>query len=230
MVVNTIAKFLAPFAPSRNVPKTYWRAETHWSVTPKNLLILFSGLFLMGLSGSLSVKSNIGNTPWTALAQGLSRQTNTSIGISFFMVSCLVLLIWFPLKVRPGFGTIANMVFFAAALQVGVTLIPSSTDFFLSLIMVLSAIALSGFGTALYISCGLGAGPRDGWMIGFVDRTNLKLWKIRLVIELFALITGFLLGGKVGIGTVLIMLFIGQAIAISLTLLDTFSRWQTRSE
>ena len=177
----------------------------------------------MGIGGSLSVQSNLGNPPWTVLAQGISKQAGISLGWAFFIVSCLVLLIWFPLKVTPGFGTIANTVFFAASLQLGVTIIPAQENFKLSLLMVLCGISLVGFGTALYISCGLGSGPRDGWMIGLLERTGIRIWKIRFVIECFALTSGYLLGGKIGIGTVLVMLFVGQAIAISFTLLDRFS-------
>ena len=223
MSTASLARALKFFAPARAVPKTSWSAPTYWTIRPKTFLILISGLFLMGIGGSLSVQSNLGNPPWTVLAQGISKQAEISLGWAFFIVSCLVLLIWFPLKVTPGFGTIANTVFFAASLQLGVTIIPAQENFKLSLLMVLCGISLVGFGTALYISCGLGSGPRDGWMIGLLERTGIRIWKIRFVIECFALTSGYLLGGKIGIGTVLVMLFVGQAIAISFTLLDRFS-------
>jgi uncharacterized membrane protein YczE len=223
MSTASLARALKFFAPARAVPKTSWSAPTYWTIRPKTFLILISGLFLMGIGGSLSVQSNLGNPPWTVLAQGISKQAGISLGWAFFIVSCLVLLIWFPLKVTPGFGTIANTVFFAASLQLGVTIIPAQENFKLSLLMVLCGISLVGFGTALYISCGLGSGPRDGWMIGLLERTGIRIWKIRFVIECFALTSGYLLGGKIGIGTVLVMLFVGQAIAISFTLLDRFS-------
>ena len=223
MSTASLARALKFFAPARAVPKTSWSAPTYWTIRPKTFLILISGLFMMGIGGSLSVQSNLGNPPWTVLAQGISKQAGISLGWAFFIVSCLVLLIWFPLKVTPGFGTIANTVFFAASLQLGVTIIPAQDNFKLSLLMVLCGISLVGFGTALYISCGLGSGPRDGWMIGLLERTGIRIWKIRFVIECFALTIGFLLGGKIGLGTVLVMLFVGQAIAISFTLLGRFS-------
>ena len=223
MSTASLARALKFFAPARAVPKTSWSAPTYWTIRPKTFLILISGLFIMGIGGSLSVQSNLGNPPWTVLAQGISKQAGISLGWAFFIVSCLVLLIWFPLKVTPGFGTIANTVFFAASLQLGVTIIPAQENFKLSLLMVLCGISLVGFGTALYISCGLGSGPRDGWMIGLLERTGIRIWKIRFVIECFALTSGYLLGGKIGLGTVLVMLFVGQAIAISFTLLDRFS-------
>ena len=223
MRTASLARALKFFAPAHAVPKTSWSAPTYWTIRPKTFLILISGLFMMGIGGSLSVQSNLGNPPWTVLAQGISKQAGISLGWAFFIVSCLVLLIWFPLKVTPGFGTIANTVFFAASLQLGVTIIPAQDNFKLSLLMVLCGISLVGFGTALYISCGLGSGPRDGWMIGLLERTGIRIWKIRFVIECFALTSGFLLGGKIGLGTVLVMLFVGQAIAISFTLLGRFS-------
>ena len=223
MSTASLARALKFFAPARAVPKTSWSAPTYWTIRPKTFLILISGLFMMGIGGSLSVQSNLGNPPWTVLAQGISKQAGLSLGWAFFIVSCFVLLIWFPLKVTPGFGTIANTVFFAASLQLGVTIIPAQNNFKLSLLMVFFGISLVGFGTALYISCGLGSGPRDGWMIGLLERTGIRIWKIRFVIECFALTSGFLLGGKIGLGTVLVMLFVGQAIAISFTLLGRFS-------
>lgn len=223
MGTSSLARSLKFFAPARAVPKTSWSAPDFWTVRPKTFLILISGLFMMGIGGSLSVQSNLGNPPWTVLAQGISHQAGISLGWAFFIVSCFVLMIWFPLRVTPGFGTIANTVFFAASLQLGVTLIPPQHNFRLSLFMIFCGISLVGFGTALYISCGLGSGPRDGWMIGLLERTGIRIWKIRFVIECFALTSGYFLGGKIGLGTVLVMLFVGQAIAISFTLLDKFS-------
>jgi len=223
MLTPSLSRTLKFFAPSRSVPKTSWCAPNYWTVRPKTFLILISGLFMMGIGGSLSVQSNLGNPPWTVLAQGISKQAGITLGWAFFLVSCCVLLIWFPLKVTPGFGTVANTLFFAASLQLGVTIIPQQHNFKLSLLMIICGISFVGFGTALYISCGLGSGPRDGWMIGLVERTGIRIWQIRLFNECFALAGGYLLGGKIGLGTVLVMLFVGQAIAISFTLLDNFS-------
>ena len=223
MGTPSLLRALKFFAPARTVPKTTWSAPSYWTVRPTTFLILISGLFMMGIGSSLIVQSNLGNPPWTVLAQGISLQAGITLGWAFFIVSCFVLLIWFPLKVTPGFGTLANTVFFAASLQLGVTLISFQKNFELSLLMIFCGISLVGFGTALYISCGLGSGPRDGWMIGLLEITGVRIWKIRFVIECFALLGGYLLGGKVGVGTILVMLFVGQGIAISFTLLSNFS-------
>ena len=211
------------FAPARTVPVTSWTAPSLWAITLPRLVILLTGVFLMGIGGAMTVQSDLGNPPWTVLAQGLAVQLSIPLGWAFFLVSCLVLLIWIPFHVAPGFGTFANAIVFAAALEVGVSAIPQQNNFVISVLMVLLGIFLVGFGTALYITCGLGAGPRDGWMIGLVKRTGIRIWQIRFAMEAFALSIGFLLGGKVGLGTVLVMLLIGQTVGISFTLLSRVS-------
>ena len=212
--------FVKFFAPAKTVPRTSWTAPSLWSVTPRRLAILLFGVFIMGIGGATTVQSELGNPPWTVLAQGLAIQLEIPLGWAFFLVSCLVLLVWIPLRVTPGFGTITNAVVFAASLQFGISIIPKQDSFTISLLMVLVGIFLVGFGTAIYITCGLGQGPRDGWMIGFVKRTGIRIWQIRFAMEAFALTIGYLLGGKVGLGTVLVMLLIGQTVAISFTLLS----------
>lgn len=212
------------FIPARTVPQTTWTASSLWSITPKRLVILLFGLFLMGIGGAITVQSELGNPPWTVLAQGLAQQLAIPLGWAFFIVSCLVLLVWIPLRIMPGFGTLANTAVFAASLQLGVTVIPTQENFVASLVMVLVGILLVGFGTALYITCGLGPGPRDGWMVGIVKRTGIRIWKIRFGMEFFALSLGYLLGGTVGIGTVLVMMLIGQTIAISFTVLGSIPK------
>ncbi len=213
-------KFVKFFAPSKTVPKTAWTAPTLWALSPIRFVILVFGVSLMGLGGAVTVQSELGNPPWTVLAQGLAMQLSIPLGWAFFIVSCVVLLLWIPFRVSPGFGTLTNAVVFAAVLDFGVSTIPQQDNFLVSVLMVLLGIFLVGFGTALYITCGLGAGPRDGWMIGLVKRTGIRIWQIRFAMEAFALSIGFLLGGKVGLGTVMVMLLIGQTVAISFTLLS----------
>lgn len=215
-----MSKLVKFFAPAKTVPKTSWTAPSLWSLTPSRLMILLFGVFIMGIGGATTVQSELGNPPWTVLAQGLAIQLDIPLGWAFFLVSCLVLLVWIPLRVTPGFGTITNAVVFAASLQFGISIIPKQDSFAISLLMVLVGIFLVGFGTAVYITCGLGQGPRDGWMIGLVKRTGIRIWQIRFAMEAFALTLGYLLGGKVGLGTVLVMLLIGQTVAISFTLLS----------
>jgi uncharacterized membrane protein YczE len=178
--------------------------------------ILFFGLFIFGLGDSLLVQSNTGNAPWTVLAQGVANKLNISIGVSTFAISTLILLLWIPLKEKPGFGTLANIVIIAGAIQIGVNVFPLASNFFVGVAMDFLGIAMVGIGSALYITCALGPGPRDGLMTAIHKRTGVRVGRVRLGIEGTVLILGALLGGTVGLGTALFALFIGQSIAISL--------------
>lgn len=178
--------------------------------------ILFFGLFIFGLGDSLLVQSNTGNAPWTVLAQGVSKKLEISLGISTFAISTLVLLLWIPLREKPGFGTIANIVIIASSIQLGVNVFPLANNFVLGVAMDLFGIALVGIGSAIYITCALGPGPRDGLMTAIHNRSGIRVGRVRLGIEGTVLILGGLLGGTIGLGTALFALFIGQSIAISL--------------
>jgi len=138
-----------------------------------------------------------------------------NLGWATFLISCVVLLLWIPLKEKPGFGTVLNIIVIAWALQIGVDLFPRQNNFFSGLLFSLSGIILVGIASSLYITCGLGPGPRDGWMTGIHHRTGIRVGRVRLGIEAVVLIAGFTLGGRVGLGTALFALFIGQSIAIS---------------
>jgi len=150
------------------------------------------------------------------LAQGVSELFEISLGWSTFLISSFVMLLWIPLRERPGFGTLSNIVVIAVAIQLGTTVFPTSDRFLVSLLYCFLGIALVGVGSAFYITCGLGSGPRDGLMTALHSRTGFRIGRVRLVIEAFVLILGAILGGTVGLGTLLFALFIGQAIAISL--------------
>jgi uncharacterized membrane protein YczE len=138
------------------------------------------------------------------------------MGWSTFAISTLVLLLWIPLREKPGFGTISNIVIIAGAIQIGVTIFPEQNNYAIGVIYCLLGIAMVGFGSALYITCGLGPGPRDGLMTALHHRSGVRIGRVRLGIEGFVLAAGWLLGGTVGLGTLLFALFIGQSIAISL--------------
>jgi uncharacterized membrane protein YczE len=161
------------------------------------------------------VQSNIGNAPWTVFAQGLSLRTGISLGWATFFTGCAVLLLWIPLKERPGFGTLANIAIISAAIQFGVDHLPLQTTLLGGVSSALFGIALVGVGSSLYITCGLGPGPRDGAMTGIHQRTGIRVGRVRMGIEVTVLIVGALLGGKIGLGTALFALLIGQAVAIS---------------
>ena len=202
--------------PHRTVPITPWTASSRWDISVKRTLILFFGLFIFGLGDSLLIQSQIGNAPWSVLAQGLSERLEITLGWSTFLVSSLVLFLWIPLRERPGFGTLSNIVVIAVAIQLGITFFPQQNVFWISLVYCLIGIAMVGVGSALYITCGLGSGPRDGLMTAIHFRSGYRIGRVRLSIEAFVLILGAVLGGTVGIGTLLFALLIGQSIAISL--------------
>ena len=169
---------------------------------------LVAGLLFIGFSISISVRAELGVAPWDVLHQGLAKATGTSIGVVLIVVGLLVLLAWIPLRQHLGIGTILNTLSIGFIANLGLEWIPEQHA--LAARIALLALAVFGFGLGggLYIGCGLGPGPRDGLMTAITAR-GYRLWIVRTVIECSVLVVGFLLGGKVGIGTVVIALTIG---------------------
>ena len=210
---------LKAFKPHKTVPVTPWRANSRWDLSPLRILILFFGLAIFGLGDSLFIQAGIGNAPWTVFAEGLTYKTGMSIGFATFVISVFVLLLWIPLKERPGFGTLSNIVLIATFIELGTHIFPEANTFAVGVIYNFIGISLVGIGSALYITCGLGPGPRDGAMTGLHYRTGVRVGRVRMAIEVTVLAIGFLMGGTVGVGTALFALFIGQSVAISLGIL-----------
>ena len=222
---NWLAKVASFLKPSRTIPNTPWRADSTWSLGIgkhhiQRLVILIFGLTIFGIGEAFLVVTGLGNSPWIVLSEGISLHSPLNIGESTFFVSVSVLLLWIPLRQRPGFGTLANIVVIAASVELGLFLIPEVDNLPLKYFYVLFGIALVGVGSALYITCGLGAGPRDGLMTGLHYKTGVRVGRVRLMIEVAALSVGATLGGSVGIGTALFALLIGQSVAISLGVVD----------
>lgn len=221
---NYLAEIGRFLKPHRTIPKTPWTATSRWSVNLKNLPILFFGLAIFGIGDALLIQSTIGNSPWSVFAQGLSLRTPLSVGEATAITSIAVLLLWIPLKERPGFGTLANIALIAVFIQVGVDHIPKiEMNIPLQILYVLIGIGLVGMGSALYITCGLGPGPRDGLMTSIHNKTGIRIARVRLSIEITVLIIGALLGGSVGIGTAMFALLIGNSIATNLNIVSKFS-------
>ena len=202
--------------PHKTIPVTPWRAQNRWDLSLSRVAILCFGLFIFGIGDALLIQSNLGNAPWSVLAQGLAKTFNSEIGLLTFIISAIVLLLWLPLKEKPGFGTVANIVIIAAAIQLGVDYIPPADNTIWGMVYIFSGIALVGAGSSLYITCGLGAGPRDGLMTALHQKTGIRVGRVRLAIEGTVLLLGALLGGQLGVGTALFALLIGQSIAIFL--------------
>jgi uncharacterized membrane protein YczE len=208
--------FLEFLRPHKTVPKTPWSAASRWDLSPARIGVLFFGLFIFGLGDSLLIQSTIGNAPWSVLAQGVSGKLDITMGWSTFAISSLVLLLWIPLKEKPGFGTLSNIVIIATAIQIGVSIFPEQNNYGFGVIYCLIGIGMVGLGSALYITCALGPGPRDGLMTALHNSTGVRIGRVRLAIEGSVLVAGWLLGGTVGLGTLLFALLIGQSIAIAL--------------
>jgi len=205
--------------PHKTVPITPWRANSRWDLSPLRVFILFFGLAIFGLGDSLFIQAGIGNAPWTVFAEGLTYKTGMSIGLATFVISVFVLLLWIPLRERPGFGTLANILLIASFIEIGTHLFPVAESFAVGIVYNFIGISLVGIGSALYITCGLGPGPRDGAMTGLHYRTGVRVGRVRMAIEITVLVIGFLMGGTVGVGTALFALRIGQSVAISLGIL-----------
>jgi len=215
-LMSLTSRFMEFLRPHKTIPITPWRAAGRWDLSVSRVSILFFGLFIFGIGDSLLIQSNLGNAPWSVLAQGLAKTFDSEIGLLTFVISAVVLLLWVPLKEKPGFGTLSNIVIIAGAIQLGIDFVPPAENTIVGLIYVFMGIALVGAGSSLYITCGLGPGPRDGLMTALHHKTGIRVGRVRLAIEGTVLVLGALLGGHLGVGTALFALLIGQSIAIFL--------------
>ena len=179
------------------------------------MAILVIGLSFFGIGEAFLVQSMLGNSPWTVLAQGVSIKTSLPLGLVTGMISVVVLLLWIPLRERPGLGTISNIIVIPISLQIAITVLPETDSTILGLVFALLGVATIGMGSALYISCLLGPGPRDGLMTALHHRTGIRVGRVRLCIEAVVFLIGWALGGRIGVGTALFALLIGQSMAIS---------------
>ena len=213
-----LRELLKHLKPHKTVPVTPWRAESRWDLSVSRVLILATGLIIFGFGDAFVVQSNLGNAPWTVFAEGISERTGMSLGLSTLVISAFVMLLWIPLKEKPGFGTLANMFLIAWAIQFGVDHFPLQHDFFPGVLSAFFGVALVGFGSSLYLTCALGPGPRDGAMTGIHNKTRVRVGRVRMGIELIVLTIGVALGGRIGLGTAIFALFIGQSVAIFLGL------------
>ncbi len=179
---------------------------------------LLVGLMLYGFSMALMVRAGLGLDPWDVFHQGLSLRTGMTIGTASAVAGVAVLLAWIPLRNRPGIGTLANVVVIAVTVDAALAVLPAPTGLGPRVAMMLGAVALNAVATVLYIGAGLGPGPRDGLMTGLVARTGKSVRLVRTTIEATVLVSGWLLGGSVGVGTVVYALAIGPLVQLILRL------------
>ncbi len=175
----------------------------------RRLVQLYVGLALYGASSALLVASGLGLEPWNVLHQGLAELTGLTIGVVSIIVGAAVLLLWIPLRQRPGLGTVSNVFVVGLAMDGTLALLPDVHGLAVRIPLLLAGIVLNGVATGLYISASFGPGPRDGLMTGLHQRTGRSVRLIRTAIEVAVVATGFALGGTVGIGTLLYALAIG---------------------
>ncbi|WP_181445513.1 YczE/YyaS/YitT family protein [Flexivirga caeni] len=186
---------------------------------PSRLVRLFAGLSLYGLAMALFVRAGLGLDPWDVLHYGVARHLGLDFGTTVILVSVPVLLLWIPLRQWPGLGTIANAIWIGIATDVFLAVIPTGLALGLRIAMLPIALVINGIGGALYIGSQLGPGPRDGLMTGLHRRTGISLRLVRTTLELSVLVVGWLLGGVVGIGTVLYAVAIGPLVQFFLRFL-----------
>ena len=177
------------------------------------------GLFLYGYAIGMMVRAGIGVGPWDVLSQGISLHTGIPFGWVTNIVGALVLLLWIPLRQRPGIGTLLNVLLVGTSAQVGLWTIPAQHELWAQVLLFAGGLALLAVATGLYIGAGFGPGPRDGLMTGIHSRFGWKIWMVRTAIELSVLAVGWLLGGNVGIGTVAFAVLIGPMVNVTMPLL-----------
>ena len=186
---------------SHKIPVTPWRAQSTWAIRPRMVFPLFGGLAAFGFGEGLLVQSQWGASPWTVFAQGIAKHAHISLGWATALISVVVLIFWFPLRQRPGFGTVSNVVIIAYVLDLTTYAVAAPHAVWLKIVYVVGAGLSIGVGSAFYLTCNLGPGPRDGLMTGLHRQLGVSVVYIRLTIELVVLTIGWLLGGRVGVAT-----------------------------
>jgi uncharacterized membrane protein YczE len=190
----------------------------------RRFLQLQAGLVLYGFSMALMLRANLGLDPWDVFHQGVAMRIGWSFGTVVIVVGALVLLLWLPLRQKPGIGTVSNIIVIGLAVDASLWLLAAPEGYPARLSMLIAGIVLNGIAGGAYIGAGLGPGPRDGLMTGFVGRTGLSIRLVRTTIELTVLAIGWLLGGTVGLGTVLYALSIGWLVQVFLPLFTIGSK------
>jgi uncharacterized membrane protein YczE len=190
----------------------------------RRLLQLSLGLFLFGFSTALMVRAGLGLNPWDIFHQGVADRLGWSIGSVIVATGALLLLLWIPLRERPGIGTVSNMLFVGVAANWSLSVLPGAEGLPLQILFLVGGVVLQGLAAGIYIGAGLGPGPRDGLMTGLVARTGWSIRSVRGGIEVTVVAAGWLLGGTVGIGTLVYAVAIGPLVQIFLPLFTVGKR------
>ena len=209
-----------------SVPLVSWSSIKPNNFKPKfkTFFFLCLGLFIFGLGESVLVVSDYGVTPWTVLAEGVAKKIDIGIGLSTFIISCIVLIFWLPLKLKPGFGTLMNILIIAMTMGGTIPFLYFLNDFFNGLFLSFLGTMLVGFGSGIYLIANLGPGTRDGLMTGISKKYNKPISLIRFTIEFSVVFFGWILGGTLGIGTIIFAVFIGPFVSLSLKIVFFLNR------
>jgi uncharacterized membrane protein YczE len=210
------------FLKIKKIPKVHWSSNKPYNFKPKfsTFFFLCFGLALFGLGEGLLIVSFTGASPWSVLAQGISLNVNLSIGTITLLISLVVLIFWMPLGQKPGMGTILNAIIIAIMIDVCIKYVPTPSHYSHQLILASLSVITVGLGGGIYLVSNLGAGPRDGLMIGLQKKTNFPIALVRAFLEISVVSIGWYLGGKAGIGTLLFAFGIGPCVALGLYLVD----------
>ena len=210
------------FLKIKKIPKVKWSSEKPFNFKPKfsTFFFLCFGLSIFGLGEGLLIVSFTGASPWSVLAQGISLNVNLSIGTITLLISIAVLILWIPLGQKPGMGTIFNALIIAIMIDLCIKYVPTPSNYIHQLLLAVISVVMVGIGGGIYLVSNLGAGPRDGLMIGLQKLTNFPIAAVRGTLEISVVSIGWYLGGTVGIGTLLFAFGIGPCVALGLYLVD----------
>lgn len=191
---------------------------------------LIPGLLLYGIADAFMIQAALGVDSWTVFAQGISVRTGLSIGLLTNLIGLFVLLLWIPLRQKPGLGTVLNILLVGPGIELGLWLLPTPEALWLRVAYFVAGLLLLAIASGIYIGAHLGPGPRDGLMTGIHARFGTPLWASRTAVEVTVLVVGWILGGNVGLGTVAFALLIGPLCNITLPLFDPSNKRYRRKE
>ena len=210
------------FLSIKNIPKVYWSSDKIFNFKPKfsTSFFLIFGLIIFGFGEGLLILSTTGNSPWSVLAEGISKNSKLSIGAATFLVSVSVLFLWIFLRQKPGLGTIFNIIIISGMIDVTLYFFDPPTSKMLQYLLAIFSVMLVGIGSGIYLVANLGPGPRDGLMTGLTKITNLPIALVRACLEISVVIVGWYLGGTVGVGTLIFAFGIGPSVAFGLFIVN----------
>ena len=210
------------FLSIKNIPKVYWSSDKSFNFKPKfsTSFFLIFGLIIFGFGEGLLILSTTGNSPWSVLAEGISKNSKLSIGAATFLVSVSVLFLWIFLRQKPGLGTIFNIIIISGMIDVTLYFFDPPSSNILKYLLAIFSVILVGIGSGIYLVANLGPGPRDGLMTGLTKITNLPIALVRASLEISVVIIGWYLGGTVGVGTLIFAFGIGPCVAFGLFIVN----------